>query len=116
MGRAVALADDMFFIAKMKETARQVGVEIVMAGTVEALIEAARIEGTALLIVDLNARGGIAALERFCTDGHAPPVIAYHSHVQTELAERARSAGCREVMSRSKFTKELAEILARAKT
>jgi hypothetical protein len=35
--------------------------------------------------------------------------------VQTDLANRALSAGCREVMPRSKFTQNLADILRGAK-
>jgi len=43
------------------------------------------------------------------------PVIGYLSHVQTELAEQAKAAGCREVMPRSKFTMNLAAILTSTK-
>jgi len=35
--------------------------------------------------------------------------------VQVDLAEQARAAGCDEVMPRSKFTQNLAEILSGAK-
>jgi hypothetical protein len=44
------------------------------------------------------------------------PVVAFLSHVQVELAEAARAAGCREVMPRSEFTRNLATILERAKS
>jgi hypothetical protein len=36
--------------------------------------------------------------------------------VQVDLAARARAAGCAEVMPRSKFTQNLATILAQAKS
>ena len=64
--------------------------------------------------VKVIATGGQARLQ----DGPGNPrrVIAFLSHVQTDLAERARSAGCAEVMPRSKFTQNLAEILRGAKT
>jgi hypothetical protein len=42
--------------------------------------------------------------------------VGFLSHVQTELAELARAAGCQDVMPRSKFTAELAQILGRAKS
>ena len=116
MGKAVALAQDIFFIAKMKETAKLTGVELETAGTPQALAEAAKATTTSLLIVDLNARGSIEAIENLHAAGNTLPVIAYLSHVQVELAERARAAGCTEVMPRSKFSKDLAEILARART
>jgi hypothetical protein len=44
------------------------------------------------------------------------PLIAYLSHVQVDLAQHARDAGCHEVMPRSQFTKNLATILAKAKS
>jgi DNA-binding NarL/FixJ family response regulator len=115
MGQVVALVDDIFFIAKMKETAKQAGVALETAGTGEALAEAARKDGTSLLIVDLNARGSIEAIEKLRAAGITLPVIAFFSHVQAELGERARAAGCEQVMPRSKFARELPEILIRAK-
>ena len=114
MGRVVALVEDIFFIAKMKETAKQAGVTLDTAGTADALASAARTDGTSLLIVDLNARGSIEAIEMLRAAGITLPVIAFFSHVQAELAERARLAGCEEVMPRSKFARELPEILSRA--
>lgn len=116
MGRVVALVDDIFFIAKMKETAKQTGVALETAGIPTALAEAARADATSLLIVDLNARGSIEAIEKLRAAGNTLPVIAFFSHVQAELAERARAAGCQQVIPRSKFTRELAEILTGAKT
>ena len=110
----VALVEDIFFLAKMKETAKQLGVELETAGTAEVFAASAKTDGTSLLIVDLNARGSIEAIEKLHTGGNTLPVIAYLSHVQVELAERARAAGCTEVMPRSQFTKELAAILSRA--
>ena len=117
MAEVVALVDDVFFQAKLLETARQSGVQLTTAATAEAFLsEAARPEA-ALLIVDLNARGGaIEALERLRASGNQCPVIAFFSHVQTELADRARAAGCRQVMPRSKFTQNLAAILSSAKS
>jgi CheY-like chemotaxis protein len=135
MGGVLALVDDVFFQMKMAETARQVGVEFKAAGTVDALMAAAQGDATvrpALIVVDLNARGtaplgpnpqasvqtekGVEALERLRAAGNQTPVVAFLSHVQVDLAERARSAGGAEVMPRSKFTQNLAAILSRAKS
>jgi DNA-binding NarL/FixJ family response regulator len=71
----------------------------------------------ALVIVDLNARCDAAgAIGRWRAAGNEARVVAFVSHVQTELAERARAAGGAEVMPRSKFTRELATLLAQAKS
>jgi CheY-like chemotaxis protein len=112
----LALVDDLFFQAKLVETARQVGVTLGTVSTGDALLEAAAAQPPRLVLVDLNARqGALAAVERLCAAGQSPPVVAFLSHVQTELAQQARAAGCQQVLPRSKFTAELAEILRRAK-
>jgi CheY-like chemotaxis protein len=119
MADAIALIDDLFFLAKVRETAKQTGVTLETASTGEQLLKAAATSPAALLLVDLNARvGALDAVEHLCAQngtGNPRRVIAFLSHVQTDLAERARAAGCQDVMPRSKFTQNLAEILRGAK-
>jgi DNA-binding NarL/FixJ family response regulator len=70
-----------------------------------------------LVVVDLNSRNQpLEAIQRMLVTAPNMPLVAFLSHVQTELAEQARAAGCREVMPRSKFTNDLATILARGKS
>jgi DNA-binding NarL/FixJ family response regulator len=123
MADAIVLIDDLFFQAKLFETAKLTGITIETAATGEQLLKAAAASPAALVIVDLNARqGALDAVEQLCNerglDGSGNPrrVIAFLSHVQTELAERARAAGCQDVMPRSKFTQNLAAILRGAKS
>jgi len=116
MAHVLALLDDLFFQAKLVETARQTGVELQVAATPDALLAAASEQRPALVVVDLNARQNpLEAIAQLRAERPELRVIAFLSHVQTELAEQARAAGCTEVMPRSKFTKHLADILAQAK-
>ena len=116
MTDVVILVDDLFFQSKIVETARQAGIALAICGTGDAFIAAIEREKPKLAIADLNARSGaLEALERLRASGNQTPLIGYLSHVQTELAERAKSAGCNEVMPRSKFSMNLAEILTGAK-
>lgn len=113
MQRIVALVDDLFFISKMLETAKQVNVELKTAATPAALMELISQAPPALVIVDLNARqGGLAAVEQLRAAGNSMPIVAFLSHVQVDLAERARAAGATQVMPRSVFTRDLAAILS----
>jgi len=129
----LALVDDLFFQAKMVETARRVGVKLKTVSTGAALMEAlhgalnqapggasdgaARGDMPRLIVVDLNARQGpLEAIEKLQAGGNPVPVIGFLSHVQTDLAERARAAGCKQVMPRSSFTQNLSEILLQAKS
>jgi len=117
----LALVDDLFFQAKLAETARKLGVSLKTVSTGAALVGA--LEGAAsigqprLVVVDLNARqGALEAIEQLQRSGNPVPVIGFLSHVQTELAERARAAGCKQVMPRSSFTMNLSEILSQVKS
>jgi CheY-like chemotaxis protein len=117
MAQVLALIDDLFFHAKVQETAKQLGVQLRICTTAEALLTELEKEAPKLVVVDLNARSNpFSVIEQVQGTGRAVPLIAFLSHVQTELAERARAAGCREVMPRSQFTRDLATILSRVKS
>ena len=120
----LALVDDLFFQAKLTETARKIGVTLktvasgaALAKMLEAAPDGARVDLPRLVIVDLNARqGAVEAIEQLRRSGNPIPIIGFLSHVQTDLAERARAAGCKQVMPRSSFTANLSEILSQAKS
>ncbi|PYU20038.1 MAG: response regulator [Acidobacteria bacterium] len=121
----LALVDDLFFQAKLAETARKLGVTLTTVSTGGALLEvlkgaqngATRGDLPRLVVVDLNARqGALEAIEQLHRSGNRIPVIGFLSHVQTELAQRAQAAGCKQVMPRSSFTANLSEILRQAKS
>jgi CheY-like chemotaxis protein len=115
MGRVVALMDDLFFQMKLAETAKQLGVEVKVATNGEAFLELMASEPK-LVIVDLNARSQpIAAIEKLRQTRKDIRVVAFLSHVQTELAAQAQAAGCDQVLPRSSFTQNLAAILSAAK-
>ena len=117
MAHVLALIDDLFFQAKLLETAKQVGVELRTCTTPDALDAEIAKAAPRLVVVDLNARSNpLEAIERVQASGREIPLIGFLSHVQVDLAERARAAGCIDVMPRSKFTQNLATILARAKS
>lgn len=117
MGRVVALMDDLFFQMKVAETAKHLGLELKVAANGDALLGLLELEPAPdLVIVDLNARNEpLAAIERLRAARKDLRVVGFLSHLQRDLAERAESAGCTEVMPRSVFTKNLAAILGAAK-
>jgi DNA-binding NarL/FixJ family response regulator len=115
MGRVVALVDDLFFQMKLAETAKQLGVEVKVATNSDAFLGLLDSEPK-LVIVDLNARNQpIAAIEKLRQTRKDVRVVAFLSHVQTELAAQAQAAGCDQVLPRSSFTQNLAAILTIAK-
>ena len=115
MARIVALMDDLFFQMKVAETAKQLGLELKVATSGDALL--ALLEpAPQLVIVDLNARHQpLQTIERMRAGKNGVRVLGFLSHVQSDLAAQARKAGCDEVMPRSAFTQNLAAILRAAK-
>jgi CheY-like chemotaxis protein len=115
MAIVAALMDDLFFQMKVAETAKQLGLQLKVAANGDALL-ALLDSAPKLIIVDLNARSQpIQAIERLREKKDGIRVIGFLSHVQVELAQQARAAGCDEVMPRSAFTQNLANILKAAK-
>lgn len=115
MGRVVALMDDIFFQMKVAETAKHLGVEFKVAANADALLNLLE-PRPQLVIVDLNARSQpIDAIVKLRAAAKDIRVVAFLSHVQRDLAEQAKNAGCDDVMPRSTFTQNLAEILSPAK-
>jgi CheY-like chemotaxis protein len=116
MSKAVlAVVDDLFFLSKIQQTARPLGVTV---EAVEPRELAARVASRAPggVLVDLNHRSG-AAVEavRALKAGVATApvkVVGFFSHVQEELGQAARDAGCDRVMARSAFTRQLHQLLA----
>jgi PleD family two-component response regulator len=113
--RIIAAVDDMFFAAKIRETAQTLGVEVQFARTIDAAIEKAHAETTTLIIADLQAQAcdPFALAERLKSDEtlRAIPLLGFFSHVQTALQQRAEQAGYDRIVPRSYFSKNLPLIL-----
>ena len=124
MPEILAFVPDIFFQARIAETARRVAIRVAFAPTLDAFLKAvqAGAETPNLLILDLNATDGsdqnaaLSALERLRATGNQTPAVAFLSHVQHELAARAAAFANTEVMPRSKVTQDLVSILTRAKS
>jgi DNA-binding NarL/FixJ family response regulator len=106
--------DDLFFQMKLAETAKHLHVELKVAATPDALLQLMD-PLPKFVIVDLNARNTpLEAVEKLRAQQPTLPVIGFLSHVQTDLAAKAKAAGFQQVMPRSQFTANLPQILATA--
>jgi CheY-like chemotaxis protein len=101
MAHVVALVDDLFFQAKLVETAKHLGVELRTCTTPDAMLAEITENPPRLVVVDLNARNNpLEAVERVQASAGQIPLLGFLSHVQVELAQKARAAGCHDVMPR----------------
>lgn len=114
-GRVLAAIDDIFFKAKIRAAAEQLGVEVEFARDTERCVEAARQNSPALLIADLHSErcDPFAIAELFKADEGLRSVrlVGFFSHVQTEVQQRAQLAGFDQVLPRSAFVQRLPAIL-----
>lgn len=112
--RILAVVDDIFFLAKIQQTARQLGITV-EAAPPDSLAAGLAENSACGILLDLNHRSGKAlavldSLKNVSAAGSIP-VVAFLSHVQTDLAQAARAAGCGRVMARSAFSQQLPMIL-----
>src|SRR5262249_9098567 len=104
------LSDDLLFVSRITGTAQALGLRVQPARTAAALLDLARRQAPACVLVDLahpdlGLDDLLAELRKACPT--PPRVVAYGSHVDTDTLKAARAAGCDPVWPRSKFVEEL---------
>lgn len=115
MPGVIAAVDDLFFGAKIQETARRLNIQLRLVRSPEELAAHARVSHPALVILDLNATGcrPLDAIRTLKADPELrdTPTLGFFSHVQQDLKAAAAEAGCDRVIARSDFAAELPQIL-----
>ena len=117
--RIYAFVDDLFFLAKIQETARKLNVKVEFVKTDKDVFERMGQNGNdkpSLIIVDLNTLSGkpltiIPKLKNKLKK--ETNIIGFVSHVQGELKMKALEAGCDMVVPRSAFSQNLPQLLRR---
>jgi DNA-binding NarL/FixJ family response regulator len=112
----LAAVDDFLFRSKIRATAKHVNAEIVFAQTPDEILAQARALKPSLVIIDLNSPKA-DAVKTFASLKADPDLariraIGFASHVHVDLIAAARQAGADQVLPRSAFAGNLAEILA----
>jgi DNA-binding NarL/FixJ family response regulator len=115
----LAAVDDFLFRSKIRAVAKHVGVEVQFAQTADELLAQVRALKPALVILDLNSAKSdpIATIEALKTDAETATTrtIGFASHVHVDLINAAKRAGADQVLPRSAFATNLADILASGK-
>jgi CheY-like chemotaxis protein len=112
--------EDLFFIAKIQETARKLGVKVAFVknekDAVAALTAGAEEDRPSLIVFDLNNANAKpltlipklkAKLKR------STSIVGFLSHLQGDLKAKAVEAGCDTVMPRAAFSQNLPNLLRR---
>ena len=102
------------FRSKIRAVAKHVNVEVAFAQSGDEILAQAATTRPALIIVDLNSQKSdpVATIAALKERAHDTRVIAFASHVHVDLIDAARRAGADQVLARSQFAGNLADILA----
>ncbi len=115
--KIIAVLDDLFFSSKIREASKSLNLDIEFLKNTEGLPERLRTIQPSLIIFDLNSKTSnpLDAIQNLKSSPELKDitVLGYLSHVQTELKEAASEAGCDLILPRSKFSRDLREILAK---
>jgi hypothetical protein len=108
--------DDLFFIAKISETARKLGVKVAFVKNdkeqIAALTSAAEEDRPGLIVFDLN-NANAKPLTLIPKLKKTTSIIGFLSHLQGDLKAKAVEAGCDTVMPRAAFSQNLPNLLRR---
>ena len=105
----------MFFASKIRAVAEAASVEISFPRSVDAVVSKAREMKPGLIVVDLHSQRidpvALARELKSHEDLRGIRLLGFFSHVQTELQRNAVAAGFDQVIPRSVFARDLAELL-----
>ena len=112
--------DDLLFSSKIRATAKLVGVDLTFARTHDDILTQAGTLNPTLVIFDLDSQKTdpvttIADLKRDPALA-AIRTLGFVSHVHTDRIAAARQAGADDVLARSQFASQLADILQADRT
>jgi len=112
--KILAVLDDLFFTVKINEAAKRTGVQVEFVKSAKDALDQAQAHPP-VIILDLNCGSldPLKLIEDLKSDAALSGIrlVGYVSHVQAELIQKAREAGCDMVLARSAFSKDLPRIL-----
>jgi hypothetical protein len=118
--RIFCFIEDLFFLAKIQETARKLGVKVEFIKgdkeSVAKLTDLPEAERPKLVVFDLNNLNAkpITLIPKLKAKlKKATSIVGFLNHLQGELKAKAIEAGCDAVMPRSAFSQTLPNLLRR---
>jgi hypothetical protein len=112
--------EDLFFLAKIQEAARKLGVKVEFVkgdkDVLARITDSTEAERPALLVFDLNnvAAKPLTLIPKIKAKlKRSVSIIGFLSHLQGDLKMKAAEAGCDSVMPRSAFSQSLPNLLRR---
>ena len=108
----VFLSDDLMFAPRVTGQAQAAGWSVRETTSSTAAIDLIHADSPRLLIVDLETPNlDITQLMLQLPETNRPSVLAFGPHVHLQRLDSARQAGCELVVSRGRFSSDLAALL-----
>jgi hypothetical protein len=108
------LCDDLMWISRVMGEAKEARCKIIPARTVEKMLQLIQQQGPKSVLLDLGqaevGQQPKKVVEQLQQAG-VERIIAYGSHVEVDVLQAAREAGCHPVLARSKMAAALPELL-----
>lgn len=113
-----AFIDDLFFLAKINETARKLNLKVEFVKSDKQVLDAVEETGEkpSLIMVDLNNASvkPLSLISKLKKElKKETNIIGFLSHVQGDLKLKAQESGCDMVLPRSAFSANLPNLLRR---
>jgi len=112
--------EDLFFIAKIQETARKLGVKVAFVKNdkeaIAQLVGGVEEDRPGLIVFDLNNANAkpLTLIPKLKTKlKKSTSIVGFLSHLQGDLKAKATEAGCDTVMPRAAFSQNLPNLLRR---
>jgi len=111
----IALISDLMFRSKIDSEAKIASINVSYAKTPDELNALLELQRPELIIVDLNSKAGrpieVISMLKSSPQTKEIPLLGFVSHVDVDTKEAALKAGCDTVIPRSRFSKELRDIV-----
>lgn len=112
--QVVLLSRDLFFASRIEGVCQRLNAELISVPRVEDLPSRMAGGKVAGILVDLTLPGlEMEAVIAALPEENRPRVAAFGPHVAERQLAAAREAGCDEVLPRSRFSAQMAEVVGR---
>lgn len=113
--RIVLFEPDLIFSSKIEAIASRLNIEVRLVTSLADLLQELRKGTSSGFVISLDSlEGELSALGRYRNE--MSNAVGYYSHVNIDLAEEAKRAGLRTLLSRGAFAGKMQEIFQEIST
>jgi CheY-like chemotaxis protein len=109
------LSSDLVFSSRLAGAGQRLGVPVSSVSSLDAAVARVQGDSVGLVILDLSALNvdPQTAVSRLRESQPALAIVGYAPHVHEDRLRAAAEAGCKEVLTRGQFDRQMEQILNR---